>query len=144
MLVQQILKGKPLTGVLIISPDATIAEATVILAQHRIGSVVVSANGDLPDGILSERDIVREIAAAGEACLAGRVRDYMTTTVKTCTSRASAQELLERMTEGRFRHIPVIEGGRMIGIVSIGDVIKALLSETAMEKKALEQMIMGR
>ncbi|SIT76010.1 CBS domain-containing protein [Pontibaca methylaminivorans] len=144
MLVQQILKGKPQAGILTVSPDATVAEAAVILARHRIGSVVVSANGEVPDGMLSERDIVRELAGTGPACLSGKVSEYMTARVETCTTSASAQELLERMTEGRFRHIPVVEDGRMVGLVSIGDVIKALLSETAMEKKALERMIMGR
>ncbi len=143
MLVHQLLKTKALTGVLTVKPDASVAEAAAILAQHRIGSIVVSQDGNAPDGILSERDIVRELAQTGGACLPHPVRDYMTTKVETCTSQSSSQELMARMTEGRFRHMPVIDNGKMIGVISIGDVVKAQLSELSMEKEALKGMIMG-
>ncbi|MGR3598992.1 MAG: CBS domain-containing protein [Heliomarina sp.] len=144
MLVQQILNSKATTGVLTVSPDAKVSEAAKVLADNRIGSVVVSADGGkTAAGILSERDIVRELAAHGKDCLDAPTKKYMTTKVVTCTSQTSAQELLSQMTEGRFRHMPVVEDGKLIGLVTIGDVVKAQLSELAMEKQALEGMIMG-
>ena len=143
MLVQQILKTKALTGVLTVKPNATVSEAAVTLSEHRIGSIVVSEDGNAVLGILSERDIVRELAKTGGACLVHPVREYMTTEVQTCTIKCSSKELMTRMTEGRFRHLPVIENGKMIGVVSIGDVVKAQLSELSMEKEALTGMIMG-
>ena len=144
MLVQQILNSKATTGVLTVSPDAKVSEAAKVLADNRIGSVVVSADGGkTAAGILSERDIVRELAAHGKDCLDAPTKNYMTTKGVTCTSQTSAQELLSQMTEGRFRHMPVVEDGKLIGLVTIGDVVKAQLSELAMEKQALEGMIMG-
>ena len=144
MLVQQILNSKATTGVLTVSPDAKVSEAAKVLADNRIGSVVVSAaGGKTAAGILSERDIVRELATHGKDCLDAPTKNYMTTKVVTCTSQTSAQELLSQMTEGRFRHMPVVEDGKLIGLVTIGDVVKAQLSELAMEKQALEGMIMG-
>lgn len=143
MLVQQLLKTKALTGVLTIKPDATVSEAAERLTEHRIGSIVVSEDGNVVLGILSERDIVRELAKTGGACLPHPVREYMTTEVQTCTSQCKSKELMTRMTEGRFRHMPVIDDGKMVGVVSIGDVVKAQLSELSMEKEALTGMIMG-
>lgn len=144
MLVQQILKSKPQQGVLTVSPDASVAEAAAILADRRIGSVVVSEDGGKSaTGILSERDIVRELAKSGSDCLQKSVGDYMTRNLVTCNSQASVQEVLTQMTEGRFRHMPVVDDGEMIGLVTIGDLVKAQLSEVAMEKEALEGMIMG-
>ncbi|MBI6628989.1 CBS domain-containing protein [Pontibaca salina] len=143
MLIQQILKTKALKGVVTIKPDATVSEAAGRLTEHRIGSIVVSEDGSSVLGILSERDIVRELAKSGGGCLTYPVRDYMTTQVQTCTIQSKAQELMARMTQGRFRHMPVVDGDKMIGIVSIGDVVKAQLSELSMEKEALTSMIMG-
>lgn len=143
MLVQQILNSKPIARTLTVKPSATVTEAAKLMAENRIGSVVVSNDGVAPEGIFSERDIVRELARAGEGCLHLPVSGYMTEAVETCTRAASAKELLERMTLGRFRHMPVVEDGKMIGLVSIGDVVKAQLEELAMEKDALEGMIKG-
>ena len=143
MLVQQILKGKANDGVISVTPDATVAEATQLLSAHRIGTVVVSGDGTTLDGILSERDIVRELGKRGVGCLADAVATMMTAKITTCTPDDSADRVLELMTHGRFRHLPVMEGGRMIGLISIGDVVKARLSELAMERDALEGMIMG-
>lgn len=143
MRVHQILKSKAMDGVVTVKPGAKLAEAAAILAQHRIGSIVVSERGDDAMGILSERDIVRELAKSGGSCLDQAVSEYMTRKVETCSPHAGAQELLTRMTEGRFRHMPVIDDGKMIGVVSIGDVVKAQLSQLSMEKEALTGMIMG-
>ncbi len=143
MLVSQILNSKPAQGVETVAPDTRIFEAAEVLSARKIGSLVVSKDGDTPLGILSERDIVRELGRDGAVCLNGKVSDYMTAKVVTCTLDQSADEVLETMTNGRFRHIPVMDGDKMVGLISIGDVVKARLSELAMERDALEGMIMG-
>ncbi|MBE1284672.1 MAG: CBS domain-containing protein [Rhodobacteraceae bacterium] len=143
MLIQAILKSKSGEGVVTVKPDANVAEAAKILAEKRIGTVVVSQDGTTADGILSERDIVRELAQSGGGCLQQNVSDYMTRKLVTCTSQSNVEEVLTQMTEGRFRHMPVLEGEKLVGIVTLGDVVKAQLSAVAMEKDALEGMIMG-
>ena len=143
MLVHLILKSKPSDGVVTIAPDASISEAAKLLSERRIGTVVVSSDGEHAEGILSERDIVRELARSGGGCLDKPVSVYMTRKLVTCTSHDNVGQILRQMTEGRFRHMPVIEDGKMIGLISLGDVVKAQLSQVAMEKDALEGMIMG-
>ena len=142
MLVQSILKGKS-AGVVTIRPDATVSDASKILAEKHIGSLVVSEDGTTAQGILSERDIVRELARIGSGCLEKSVEHYMTRDLVTCTSQSSVEDVLTQMTEGRFRHVPVVEDDQLVGIVTIGDLVKAQLTELAMEKNALEGMIMG-
>lgn len=143
MLVQLILKSKASNGVVTIAPDACISEAAKLLTDRRIGTVVVSSDGEHADGILSERDIVRELAKSGGGCLDKPVSQYMTRKLVTCTSHDNVGQILQKMTDGRFRHMPVVEGDKMIGLISLGDVVKAQLSQVAMEKDALEGMIMG-
>ncbi len=124
-------------------PGATVAEAARVLSEKRIGSVVVSADGRAALGILSERDIVREIGRRGPGCLNEKVEQMMTSKLITCTREDRAVDVLATMTNGRFRHMPVVEGGAMVGLITIGDVVKYRLTELAMEKDALEGMIMG-
>ncbi len=143
MLVHQILKSKGDDGVITVTPETTITEVSQILAERRIGGVVVSKDGMSADGILSERDIVRSLALRGAACLNEAAEQMMTRNPITCSRDESSDDVLERMTTGRFRHVPVVEGGRLVGIVTIGDVVKARLQELAMERNALEGMIMG-
>lgn len=143
MLVQTILKSKATDGVVTIKSDSLVADAAQILAEKRFGSLVVSDDGVTPAGILSERDIVRELANVGRGCLDEPVSAYMTTELQTCTAQSSVEEVLTRMTEGRFRHMPVVEDGKLMGIVTLGDLVKAQLAKLAMEKNALEGMIMG-
>lgn len=143
MLVHQILKSKADDSVVTVKPGTTIREAADILARRRIGTVVISDDGKQPLGILSERDVVRVLAQRGGMVLTEAVDGYMTTELVTCTRDASADVVLSIMTEKRFRHMPVIENGEMVGIITIGDVVKARLSELKMEKDALEGMIMG-
>lgn len=143
MLVQQILKSKSDDGVVTIPPGTRLEEAASLLAQRRIGAVVVSPDGKRVSGILSERDIVRELATRGAACLAVTVDAVMTTDITTCRRTDSSDLVLAKMTEGRFRHLPVVEEGEMVGLISIGDVVKAQLSKLSMEKEALEGMIKG-
>lgn len=143
MQVQQILKSKGTDGVHTVKPGTSIADAAQILADKRIGTVVISSDGSAAEGILSERDIVRVLAKVGAGCLSDSVDDYMTRELVTCTRADMADEILAKMTEGRFRHMPVVEDGRMVGLVTLGDVVKARLSELSMEKDALQGMIMG-
>lgn len=143
MLVKQILSLKPDGAIHTISSDATLGEAAEKLSVHRIGVLVVSDDGTRVDGILSERDIVRELGRKGAVCLSDRVGDVMTREVATCSCHEDGDTVLERMNAGRFRHLPVVEDGGLLALLSQGDVVKAQLSELSMEKSALQDMIMG-
>ena len=143
MLVSQILKSKADERVMTVPPQTTVAEAAAILSEKRIGSLIVSRDGTTADGILSERDIVREVGKRGGTCLIDTVSSLMTRDPVTCSRLDTADQVLQTMTDGRFRHLPVVEDGVMVGLISIGDVVKSRLSELAMEKQALEGMIMG-
>lgn len=144
MLVKQILGGKANGDIHWVTGGSLVSEAVKTLSDKRIGTVVVSADGKTPEGILSERDIVREIGKRGATCLTDAVSTMMTPKPITCTPSDDANGVLETMTSGRFRHMPVMESGALIGLISIGDVVKARLAELAMEKTALEDMVMGR
>lgn len=143
MLVSQILKTKADDGVVTAKPGMLISEAAADLSAKRIGTLVISSDGKTPDGILSERDIVRELGRQGASCLPLTVDSVMTTKLVTCGMDDRADEVLKKMTEGRFRHMPVLRDGELVGLISLGDVVKARLQELAMEKDALEGMIMG-
>ena len=143
MLVSQILSSKPPGAIATVPPGARVAEAAELLSAKRIGAVIVSTDGKHPQGILSERDIVRELGRRGASVLEEVVSQLMTTKLVTCTAADEAVEVLTWMTDGRFRHMPVMAGDEMVGIISIGDVVKARLGELAMERDALEGMIMG-
>jgi CBS domain-containing protein len=143
MLVAQILNSKANDEVVTIRPAATVAAAVEMLSSRRIGALIVSADGAAPLGILSERDIVRELGRRGPSVLQEQVSALMTAKLVTCTREDHADEVLSWMTDGRFRHMPVMSGEQMAGLISIGDVVKARLAELAMERDALEGMIMG-
>ncbi len=143
MQVHQILRSKPQASVITVMPGSSVADAARLLAERRIGAVIVSDDGARPVGILSERDIVRDVGRRGAACLTDKVETLMTRNIVSCGPDDSADSVLERMTAGRFRHMPVLKDGKMVGIISIGDVVAARLSELAMEKDALAGMIMG-
>ena len=143
MIVQQILKGKPEGAVVTVPPGTTVAEAVEILSARRIGALIVSTDGRHVAGILSERDVVRELGRRGPDSLNDPVEKVMTTAIVGCTPDERAESVMQKMTDGRFRHMPVMEGAVMVGLISIGDVVKARLSELGMEKDALEGMIKG-
>jgi len=143
MLVSNILKEKTHDGVVTIEPGTSISDAARTLASKKIGAIVVSDDGEVVAGILSERDIVRQLAAKGPACMTDKVDTIMTAEIVSCSRQETSDEVLAKMTEGRFRHMPVIEEGKMVGLISIGDVVKAQLSKLSMEKEALEGMIKG-
>ncbi len=118
----------------------TIAEAAALLARKKIGALVV-VDGDRIAGIISERDIVRAIAATGGGALTEPVDAIMTRTVVTCTEGETIDSVMARMTHGRFRHLPVVSGGRLNGIVSIGDVVKARIGQVEREAEEMRTYI---
>ena len=143
MLVSQILKSKADDGVVTVPPGTTVAKAAETLSSRRIGALIVSADGKRVSGILSERDIVRELGRRGPVCLSESVDTIMTSKIVGCMRSDQTDEVLQKMTDGRFRHMPVMEGDEMVGLISIGDVVKARLMELSAEKDALEGMIKG-
>jgi len=122
-------------------PHRTLGEVITLLAAKGVGAVVVVDASLSVLGILSERDVVRVIAQNGAAALDDPVSRFMTPKVTTVTREASVDQLMETMTQGRFRHLPVVEDGRLIGIVSIGDIVKARLEELEKEQDALRDYI---
>jgi CBS domain-containing protein len=124
-----------------VEPKASIAYAAKSLADHGIGALVVTGADGPPVGIVSERDIVRALSEMGSTALETPVAEVMTRKVMTCSRQDKLVDLMQRMTEGKFRHFPVIEQRRLVGIVSIGDVVKSRLDEMELESKALRAII---
>jgi CBS domain-containing protein len=139
MTVRAILDAKG-RQVVSIGADAKVSSAVKILSERRIGAVLVLAGGNI-DGIVSERDIVRELGARGPAILDEPVRAVMTTKVMTCRRNDTVAALMEKMTEGKFRHLPVVEDGQLIGLISIGDVVKHRVMEYETEQEAMRDYI---
>ena len=126
-----------------VTQNTPVKEVADVLSARNIGSVVISSDGQIPEGIVSERDVVRPISKHGEAALEFQASAIMARNPYTCEPSATADDVLSLMTEKRFRHIPVMENGRLVGFITQGDVVKAKLSEVSMEKDALENMITG-
>jgi CBS domain-containing protein len=141
MTVKAILSRKG-SNVITVEPTCTLADAVRILSEHRIGALVITGPEKHVAGILSERDIVRALAQRGTGALTEPVGQVMTRKVVTCTEADTVGELMERMTQGRFRHVPVVDGGRLVGLVSIGDVVKHRLQEVEHESNALKEYIL--
>jgi CBS domain-containing protein len=140
MNVKDILSQKG-DDVLTIEPTATLATAMAILAQRRIGALVITGADRRIVGIISERDIVRVLVERGVEMLQSPVSEIMTRKVVSCAQNETIAEIMGRMTAGKFRHVPVVEQGRLIGIVSIGDIVKARLEELEKEQDALRDYI---
>jgi CBS domain-containing protein len=140
MIVKDVLAQKG-GEILTVEPAATLAAAMKTLAQRRIGALVVTGADRRIVGIISERDIVRVLDQKGTAVLDAPVAETMTRKVVTCALSDTIAVIMERMTEGKFRHVPVVEQGRLVGIISIGDVVKARLGELEREHDALRDYI---
>ena len=140
MTVKSILAEKG-TEVLTIGKETTVSEAVALLAKHRIGALVVTDNGGSIRGIISERDVVRHIAEDGVGALNQPVATVMTANVKVCTESHTVNDVMEIMTRGRFRHMPVERAGKLIGVISIGDVVKRKIEETEREAEQIKQYI---
>jgi CBS domain-containing protein len=140
MKVKHILQAKG-ADVFAVSPENTIAEAVALLNEKNIGAVVVKNKTGEAVGILSERDVVRRLGQDGADALSARVADCMTKNPYTCSPDSTLDELMGQMTQKRIRHLPVTNGGRIVGVVSIGDVVKRKIEETEKEAAALKEYI---
>lgn len=140
---QQIMGARG-TDVVTIGPDATLSDVAAVLHEHGIGAVVVLEADGRVVGIVSERDVVRHLAAEGAGCLGVTVNDAMTGAITTCVASTTTDELMQVMTEGRFRHVPVVDdAGGLVGIVSIGDVVKSTIGRLQVEKEKLTEYVTG-
>lgn len=140
MTVTSILKDKG-RDVTTITPEASLQDAVNMLADKRIGAIVVTDFASRVAGILSERDIVRATARSGCDALKEAVSTHMTREVVTCAMQDSTEQLMETMTAGRMRHLPVVEEGKLAGIISIGDVVKRRIADAELEAESLKAYI---
>ncbi|WP_119730667.1 CBS domain-containing protein [Thermomonospora amylolytica] len=142
MRISDILRKKG-SAVATVRPDATVRELLARLAELNIGAVVVSPDGAAIAGIVSERDVVRRLHERGAALLDAPVSQIMTEQVRTCAPEAAVADLRKTMTEHRIRHVPVVSDGRMVGLVSIGDVVKSAIDELETEREHLVGYLHG-
>ena len=140
MRIRDVLAAKADSAVQTVTPDLSIRDLVTRLAEHNVGALVVSRDGAAVDGIVSERDVVRHLDGDPDL-LSAEVRTIMTTEVHSCAPDADLDELMSAMTERRIRHVPVLEGDRMVGIVSIGDVVKHKISALQFERDQLDSYV---
>lgn len=134
-------KGRQVTTV---APSTTVMAVAQLLAEQRIGAVVVTGNDGQVRGIVSERDIVMAVAAGGAGRLEARADEIMTSNPRTCREADTIDHIMSEMTARRFRHFPVVENGALVGIVSIGDIVKLRIAEAEMETAAMRDYIVAR
>jgi len=140
MRINQVLAAKASQEVITVSPDATVRELLELMARNNVGALVVSSDGKKLEGIVSERDVVRRLTDR-EDLLGARVDSIMTSEVRTCEGEQRVNDLMQVMTEHRIRHLPVMKGDELVGIISIGDVVKSRLSELEFERDQLDSYI---
>jgi len=142
MLINQLLNAKG-RHVFTVSPEDTLSSVASSLYTHKVGAFVVADRVGRMVGIISERDIIRAIATSGPECLMCKVGDFMTRDVISASPGESVEAMLDRMTDRRIRHLPVMESGRLVGIVSIGDLVKARIEASEHEAHSLKEYIAG-
>ena len=140
MRISDVLQAKSIKDVVTIRPDAGVLELLATLSEKNIGAVVVSSDGTSLDGIVSERDVVRTLHHDGTV-IKNVVSAIMTTEVSTCSPDDELDEVMSVMTEGRFRHIPVVDGGQVVGVVSIGDMVKHKIDQLQFERDQLDSYV---
>ncbi len=140
MKINDVINAKPSHEVVTIGPDATVRELIALLAEHNVGALVVSDDGERVTGIVSERDVVRRLHA-DDAVLDTAVSQIMTADVRTCAGTDGLTDLMQTMTEHRIRHVPVVADGRLTGIISIGDVVKSRIGELEFERDQLDSYV---
>ncbi len=144
MKIVDVLNAKPqggtASGVVTIPPDSGVRELVAALAEHNVGALIVSSDGESVDGIVSERDVVRHLHHDGTV-VNNTVRAIMTEAVETCDPETTLDELMAVMTQRRIRHVPVVDDGRLVGIVSIGDVVKHKMSQLEFERDQLDSYV---
>ena len=140
MRISEVLQAKASAEVVTISPDAGVRELIASLAEHNVGALIVSSDGSTVDGIVSERDVVRHLHHDGTV-VNNTVRAIMTDTVETCDEDTPLDVLMKAMTDRRFRHVPVVRDGRLVGIISIGDVVKHKIGQLEFERDQLDSYV---
>jgi len=140
MRIGDVLHAKASSEVITISPDAGVRELVSKLAEHNVGALIVSSDGSTLDGIVSERDVVRHLHSDGTV-VNNTVAAIMTGVVETCDEDSDVHELMKIMTERRIRHVPVVHDGRLIGIISIGDVVKHRIDQLEFERDQLDSYV---
>jgi CBS domain-containing protein len=140
MQIGEVLKAKPSHEIVTITPEAGVRELVAKLAEHNVGALIVSSDGVTLDGIVSERDVVRHLHHDGTV-VNNTVAAIMTAVVETCDQDTDVHELMKTMTERRIRHVPVVHDGRLIGIISIGDVVKHRIDQLEFERDQLDSYV---
>lgn len=140
MKINDVIHAKSTQSVVTITPDATVRELVALLAEHNVGALVVSDDGERVTGIVSERDVVRRLHA-DDAVLDAPVSQIMTAEVRTCAAEDGLTDLMQTMTEHRIRHVPVVADGKLTGIISIGDVVKNRIGELEFERDQLDSYV---
>lgn len=140
MRINDVLSAKPSREVITIPPDATVRDLLGLLAEHNVGALIVSGDGSSVDGIVSERDVVRRLHE-DESVLDAAVSSIMTTEVHSCEGSHPVNGLMQLMTEHRIRHVPVVKDDTLVGIISIGDVVKSRMSELEFERDQLDSYV---
>jgi CBS domain-containing protein len=140
MKINDVIRGKSNNDVITISPEASVRELLALLAEHNIGAVIVSGDGTAVDGIVSERDVVRKLNG-NDGVLDEPVQQIMTAVVQTCEPGHDVDELMALMTEHRIRHVPVIDDGNLVAVISIGDVVKSRITQLTFERDQLDSYV---
>ena len=140
MRIADVIRAKARPDVVTIRPDAGVRQLLAALAEHNVGALVVSTDGNTVEGIVSERDVVRRLHQDGTV-VDNVVAAIMTADVATCPPDTDLDELMQTMTDRRIRHVPVVEGGRLVGIVSIGDVVKHKIGQLQFERDQLDSYV---
>ncbi len=140
MKISDVTRGKSSSDVITISPDASVRDLLSLLAEHNIGAVIVSSKAGVVDGIVSERDVVRNLNG-DDTVLDAKVEQIMTAVVQTCEPGHDVDAVMAQMTEHRIRHVPVIDDGELVGVVSIGDVVKSRITQLEFERDQLDSYV---
>jgi len=140
MRISEVVASKASQDIVTINPEATVRDLVALLATHNVGAAVVSTDGTTVVGIVSERDVVRRLHG-NDGALEASVSEIMTSDVRTCEPGSSLDEVRSIMTEGRFRHLPVVEDGRLVGVVSIGDIVKNHIDQVEFERDQLDSYV---
>lgn len=140
MKIRDVVAGKASQDIVTISPDATVRELVALLATRNIGAAIVSADGANVAGIVSERDVVRRLND-DESILSASVSSIMTSVVHTCEPGTPLDDARAQMTQGRIRHLPVVQDGQLVGVVSIGDIVKSYIDQVEFERDQLDSYV---
>ncbi len=140
MKISDVIRSKSSHNVITIAPDATVRELLALLAEHNIGAVIVSTDGGAVDGIVSERDVVRKLNG-DDTVLDAPVSQIMTAAVQTCEPNQDVDQLMAQMTEHRIRHVPVLDDGALVAVISIGDVVKSRITQLEFERDQLDHYV---